>query len=162
MVKQVELNQGSLVLGGTEIDVSGYHHVITGRYSDNDINWRREKRVYAQLGQEGLLDSYNNPDLGGRISVVTVEAGNRRGELHSTLQPDNYTKYIMLIGYSGKVEVDFDQLQQQVSNAIPSELKGSIDAIVHTASDRLIDHSPPLRDGIEIMVSDDVELIVRQ
>ena len=159
MEKQVELNKGYLTIGGNQVDVSGCHRVMTGRYSEEGINWRREKGIYAQLGQEGLLDSYNSSQLGGR-TVITVEAGNRREELRSASQPDNYTKYMMLIGYGG--QVDFNQLQQQISNAIPSELKGSIDAVVHTASDRLIDHFPPAADGIEIMVSDDVKLIVRQ
>ena len=161
MEKYVELNQGLLVLGGREIDVSGYSHVVTGRYSKNDTAWKKEKKVHNQLMQEGLIDSYVNPELGGRIPVITVEAGRRREELRSTLERDNPypTKYMTLIGYNA--EVDLDQLQQQVSNAIPSELKGSIDAVVHNTSKRLIDLLPPLRDGIEIVVSDDVELIVR-
>ena len=116
-----------------------------------------EKQV--ELNEGYLTIGGNQVDVSGYHRVTTGRYSTNF-DIEDRLPPVNYTKYMMLIGYGG--QVDFNQLQQQISNAIPSELKGSIDAVVHTASDRLIDHFPPAADGIEIMVSDDVKLIVRQ
>jgi len=163
MDKQVELNQGLLTVSGTQIDVGGYRRIMIGRYEGWDIEKRKRARIYEQLEQEGLLVHHPLPEFRkDAYRLEPTEEGKRREEeLHSTVQHDSYLKYLILLYSGSDRKVDYRELRQRVHDAIPNELKDSINVKVHIAEPggRLIAFPPP--DGIEMMVADDVELNLR-
>lgn len=161
MNKQVGLNQVSLVLNETQIDVGAYNRILIGMYRGWDIEHRRERRIYDQLFQEGLFVPESTRRGVGQTYKLTKEGERRLEELRLTVQPDSYLKYLILLYWDRDTRVDYEGLRQRVHDTIPSELKDSIDVKIHIAEPggRLVADPPP--DGIEIMVTDDVELNVK-
>lgn len=153
MEKPTEFYESTIVLGaaelyikgnvnGAEIHISGHYDTRVGEYTDFHIQRRKEEKIIKILRQEGLLGRFE-------ISPENKRGSSRKKQLESEKE-FNYTKYLWL-SFGDNETWD---LNRKFQDELPNELKEFIDS--RPGGIGYFDH------GLEIMVTDNVELYVRR
>lgn len=152
MDKQIVFDHGLLTMGGTQVDVGKYDTSMVGTYTDFDYSDRRQRRAIDQICQEGAPTGSWDPETSRKWN-------DRLNEIKASYS-DNYLKYFMLLDITGKKDGQvYERRKQELEQAIPNQLRSLIGVDVHfTQSYRTFRDIP---DGIEIMVTEDVELVLK-
>jgi hypothetical protein len=159
MDKRIELSRNSLLLGNASVEVGEYLYARIGNYLPSEIEERRIGVINGQLRKDNL---FVTEETSREAEEITRKYWEKRRELESEVQPDEYSRFIMLI-YD--IDLDLESLQGKIISLVPKEMGDSVKVNFHLPA-RILPHQALLpshvrNNGLEIMTTEDVELIMR-